>query len=646
MKVKLIFPPSWEVTQPYLSIPSLFSYLKEKGIDVEQFDLNIFTYDRILSPSYLSRAIKIIRERTIKNEYSEEEKKKIHNFEWMNDYLLQNVEKVKAQFRSRDSLNLDVYIKCRGFLEYCLEIWSLAYSPESIEFGYGNYKYDYGEVKNIMRSVDEREKHIFYPIFEDYLDTIIQDIDLIGLSVSGPLQVIPTFILASMIKERIPKLKIILGGSIASRWGESLKGYPELFDLIDGIVMFEGEESLHKLILTLENGDELKDVPNLIYRNHEGKVVINKIGSLVEINSLPCPEFDEERLGLYFWPEPVLPLLTSRGCYWGKCTFCDHAYIYQDHYQKRSKENILYDIKYLQRKYGVQYINFTDEAIRPDALQELVELIEEENLNIFWSTDARFDKDFSRELLQRAYNAGLRIIFFGLESGNPRVLKMIKKGIQTDIVEKILKESYDVGFWNHLFFFFGFPTETFDEAMETIEFISKNEVYIHSTGCGKFALGKYSQVSYSPDEFFIKIDPTQKELAMTSVFKYLKGTDEEKLEELLKRVKAEPMGMFLRQNIIFRDHWVLLIPIDGNIKNRAINDESLCLKPWIYYKIYQDQLMIVDLYWKKIYSLRKEIKSILDLITEGFGVDEIVDKLDYDEEVVENIEFLRKKKIC
>ncbi len=251
--------------------------------------------------------------------------------------------------------------------------------------------------------------------------------------------------------------------------------------------MFEGEEPLYNLITTLESGGDVRKVSNLIYRDDIGEIVINKIGSSPDINNLPCPEFDDERFDQYFWPVPVLPLLTSRGCYWGRCAFCDHAFIYQDHYQKRSKENVLHDIKYLQKKYGVQYLNFTDEAIRPNALVELIELCEKEDLNIYWTTDARFDNGFSKDILTRAYQAGLRIIFFGLESGNPRVLKKIKKGIRTKTVERILQDSYEVGLWNHLFFFLGFPTETHEEAKETIDFITKNEVCVHSTGWGKFA---------------------------------------------------------------------------------------------------------------------------------------------------------------
>ncbi len=223
MEVKLIFPPSWEVTQPYLSIPSLVGYLKTKGVDVKQFDLNIVAYDTILSSAYLADAIKIIQERVNRNEYSKEEKEEILKREWMNDYILENVERIKAQFRSSESLNLDTYIKCRGFLEYCLELWSLAYAPESIDFGYCNYRYNYSEVKNVLRSIEEKESHIFYSVYLEYIDNIIEDVDLIGFSVAGPLQVIPTFILSSMIKERNPDIKILPGWKYCQPVGRIIK---------------------------------------------------------------------------------------------------------------------------------------------------------------------------------------------------------------------------------------------------------------------------------------------------------------------------------------------------------------------------------------------------------------------------------------
>ncbi len=97
---------------------------------------------------------------------------------------------------------------------------------------------------------------------------------------------------------------------------------------------------------------------------------------MLKINDLPCPDFEETYFDKYFWPECVLPLLTSRGCYWGRCTFCDHSHIYQGYYQKRDKENVISDINYLIKRHGVKYFNFHDEAIKPSALTELVEIFD------------------------------------------------------------------------------------------------------------------------------------------------------------------------------------------------------------------------------------------------------------------------------
>ncbi len=156
-----------------------------------------------------------------------------------------------------------------------------------------------------------------------------------------------------------------------------------------------------------------------------------------------------------------------------------------------------------------------------------------------------------------------------------------------------------------------------------------------------------------PENFSIKINDEQKELAMTYNFKYLKGIDEAQLKELLNKLKSEPLGMFLRQNVIFRDHWILLIPIDGNIRNRLSDNEDLRLKPWIYYEVYEEKLWIVDMYWKKIYSFEKDFKPVMDLISEGSTSDNIIERINFqndkgmvNEEVVEFVDFLQKKKIC
>jgi radical SAM superfamily enzyme YgiQ (UPF0313 family) len=88
------------------------------------------------------------------------------------------------------------------------------------------------------------------------------------------------------------------------------------------VIVHEGETPLLNLIKHLNNEFDIRDVPNLIYK--EGpEIIVNNLSSNGEdINSLPTPCSDGFPLDKYLSPELVIPVLSSRGCYWNRCTFC------------------------------------------------------------------------------------------------------------------------------------------------------------------------------------------------------------------------------------------------------------------------------------------------------------------------------------
>lgn len=624
MKVKLIFPPNWEVSQPYLSLPSLAAYLRERDIEAEQIDLNIEVYDKMLSKSYLQYAKSVMDQR--RDYLPENARSRANSLAIMYNHLLHGLEQVKEKFRSEQAWNIETYLKCKSFLEHCLEIWSLAYYPESLKLGLYISQYDWANPEQIIQSVAAKENHIFYPVMSDLLDSIVQDADLIGISVSGISQIIPTFILAAMMKEKDPSIKICLGGSIVTRWKDRIHECVELFNWIDYIIVFEGEEALYQLIQTLESGNDVKDVPNLIYFLEKEGIQYNAIKGALDVNQLPCPEFNERYFDQYFSPDLVLPMLSSRGCYWGQCAFCDHSHIYQGNYQRIGKSVILRNIQTLVNKYQVYHFNFHDEAIKPEALIEIVEVLEEQkDIHIRWTCDLRFDNKLSIELFQRAYQVGLRVVYYGLESFNQRVLQLMKKGTRQETIQRILHDSSQSGIWNHLFFFTGFPTETKEEAQQTLAFMRNNPDLYKTSGGAQYSLGIYSPVAQCPEQFSVRIKGNpQRKLALTHEFDYLEGTDLAALKEFQDETKLIASSQYTDvQKYVFRDHWVFV----ENFVFPQSSAQQPHLKPWIEYWAESDDLYVADYYNGKIYTLTLDTLPLLQYLQSGLTVAEIIQAL-------------------
>ena len=267
-----------------------------------------------------------------------------------------------------------------------------------------------------------------------YIDDLIDGADLIGISLTGINQIIPSFVLAGMIKKKNPAIKIVLGGSVPTRWFADRNNLPNIFEFVDYVIVNEGEVPIVALVDYLEGRSSIQDVPQLFYLNDNKEITYNNLPiSNPEICALPTPVFNKADIGRYLSPVPSLPLLGCRGCYWCKCTFCDHSFVYNNDYRPANVDKVLFDINNYIDEYNVRYINFHDEAMTPSGLLGLSNRLIEDGADIKWSTDARLDRGLTYDILKTAHKAGLSILFFGLESINNRVIKLMNKGTHVDV---------------------------------------------------------------------------------------------------------------------------------------------------------------------------------------------------------------------
>ncbi len=324
----------------------------------------------------------------------------------------------------------------------------------------------------------------------------------VGISIVQQKQLIPTFTFCKMIKRDYPGTHITLGGNIVTRIRDVLKEKPALFELFDTAVLYEGENAYLQLIETLEKGEkDLSRLPNLIYRDAAG-IHVNKEVFAEDMAKLPPPDFDGLPLEKYFVPKLILPYLATRGCYWGRCTFCDHFQGYVEGYRTKQIDQVVKEIGFLKEKYGNRHFHFTDESYPPALFRKLSQKLIEKKFDIAWTTHMRFEESLlDDEVWQDAAESGCKYLHFGYESGNERVLKLMDKATHPDAISANLRLSAKYGIWNHIMGFFGFPGETQPEAEDSKRFVHDNRENIHSLGFMTFVLGKYSPVAMEPEKF-------------------------------------------------------------------------------------------------------------------------------------------------
>jgi len=514
MKVLLIFPPLWAVHRPYLSLPSLTAYLKASDIDVVQKDFNIEAYDLLVSEHYLKTAAerleKKFRALDAQDKLSAGMEQQLYYslFKARSniDYIAGKVEGAKSILRNKNRFyDLQSYLDAKNIIVQAQTLISVdcfpaggdLVSPVNMQL-----KRTFPEIKALVQSPDENP---FIGLYQQYLLPFITGTnpDVIGISISGERQLVPGLTLSHLIKSTNPQVHVTIGGYTVTQLSQVLSGHKELFTgFFDSAIVFQGERPLLELVDAIARDRPLESVPNLIYHDR-GKIRSSAVLPAEDIDTLPTPCFDGLPLEQYLSPEPVLPLLTSRGCYWGKCAFCSHNESYRWSYQKRDPVKVVDDMRQLSEKHRVRHFAFSDEAISPSAMKQITDEILNRRLDVRCSTNIRLERQFTSELCSQMYRAGFRVLHLGLESGCDRVLEHMQKGTTRHSAREVLQNTARAGLWNHVYVFFGFPTETEAEAGETAEFLISNRDYIHSFGVTSFILNKGSAAMNNPGHFGI-----------------------------------------------------------------------------------------------------------------------------------------------
>jgi radical SAM superfamily enzyme YgiQ (UPF0313 family) len=437
---------------------------------------------------------------------------------------------------------------------------SLAYSPTTISFAQVLMPYSESKLKDCFEAAHDERTNPFRDFFTQILIPRIlsTDPDVVGISVTATTQLIPTITLATLIKEEAPHVHITLGGNTLSRFADEPHLFTKLFDIIDSIVLFDGEPALDVLLEHLESGHSLEDVPNLV-TCHEGRVRRSPITLFADINGLPTPSFAGLDLEQYFFPEPVLPVLTGRGCYWHRCAFCTHTIGYGKAFRPRTVGHVMKDLADYTENLGVKLYYFCDECIEPAWLETLCNRLIEEDLQVRWMMEARLEQEFTPELCRKLYQAGCRMLAFGLESGCQRVLDLMNKGTKKEYISQTLQNSSDAGIWNHVCIIVGFPTETCDEARETLEFLKENKKNIGSAIASSFLLELDSKIYLNPETYGITKILHHKDKDFQFVFDY--DAYEKMNKEETKEIWKEFQETIEKEGLLPIEYGGFLLPL-------------------------------------------------------------------------------------
>ncbi len=288
--------------------------------------------------------------------------------------------------------------------------------------------------------------------------------------------------MAAVAKAARPEIITVLGGPHASILPvETLERYLQF----DAVVMGEGETAFTELCAAA-GSDRLNEeaIASVLFRNGT-EIVGNSECRMppLDLDRLPLPARDLLDLSRYTGaPTPGLPrrvfratqLFTARGCP-GKCTFCCSEHIFGRRVRHRPVGHVLNEIKDCVSRFGFNHFTIDNDTFTDDreCVMEFCEAVG--GLGVTWDCDTRVDR-VDEEMLREMAKAGCVKVAFGVESGSPRVLKWIKKGITVEQIRDAFRWTRRAGLLSCAFFMIGsHPDEAETDIAETRRLIRETD---------------------------------------------------------------------------------------------------------------------------------------------------------------------------
>ncbi len=316
------------------------------------------------------------------------------------------------------------------------------------------------------------------------LETILRgrQADVVGIT-AMTFTLVDVLKTARLVRRVMPEAKVVLGGPHVHLYPEETIRCPE----VDFLILGEGEAAFLELLNNLDNSSAWPAIKGLVYRDDKGRVVNNGIAPVAEnLDALGMPArhlLDVRNYTSLLGRDNVITtMFTSRGCPY-RCTFCDrpHSPVLSG-FRWRSASHIADEME-LCLSLGIKEAFIYDDTftVRRDRVFELCDEIERRKIGFRWDVRAHVNT-VTAELLARMRQAGCARIHYGVECGNDRMLKIIRKNTTVARVGRTVAATRRARMEVLCYFIIGQQTETASDISDTLDLARRlNPNYAHFT---------------------------------------------------------------------------------------------------------------------------------------------------------------------
>ena len=444
LDLRLIYPPHVRNVEPPLGISLIAGELSENGVSVRCVDLNSRMQLRLA--------------RTAPPGGSTRSRRGVIHLET----ALRDLQTAQL-FHQRDRYNSAV--------EYFSGALQAASAGTCWRISPGDLIYEQNRdftPELVMHVLNHSSENLFGNLMSDWIQREVMPAPskLIGISVGFRSQFLPALALAGIIRKHLPDQELVLGGGF---WGSLPESVIEYVKKSVGHVVMGPGESFFRERFNLQETGSLFGVPDFSgYENEE-----------------------------YLAPVKILPLTLSRGCYWGKCAFCDEA---KERFRMDHARSIRAKLSILYQQYKPELYHFTDNAIPPRVLS----LLSEEPVPASWYGFVRVTEELADpEFVRRLKKNGCAMLQLGMESSSQRLLDRMRKGTQSSLYPRVLKNLSDQKIKSYVYLMFGFPGETDEDRYQTLRMLE--DTPLDFLNASLFRMPPGSIISKHPDGFGVRL---------------------------------------------------------------------------------------------------------------------------------------------
>lgn len=252
----------------------------------------------------------------------------------------------------------------------------------------------------------------------------------------------------------------------------------EFLDVFDVVVLSEGERTFLELVERHLASKSFDGIQGLVYKNENGRIKANWRTSLIkDLDTIPFPARDLFPNSKYKWYWRTFhgytssSIITTRGCVFN-CDFCSNP-IFGRSYRERSPRNVVEEMIQIQ-DLGYDRIFLTDDCFTYNKrrVENICDLLIKGGHDIEWMCLSRAD-GLSSRTARKMVRAGCRRIFFGIESGDDRMLSILNKKITVRDAEIAVNSAHKAGVETGGFFILGYPGDNDNSILETLSFSSR-----------------------------------------------------------------------------------------------------------------------------------------------------------------------------